>query len=93
MELKISGEVWYWRGPSPFYFVTVPKKQGEKIKEIASLVTYGWGGNPCYRKVGNSEWTTSLFPKDGTYVVPIKKVVREKEAIEVGDTVKITLEI
>jgi len=52
MELKISGEVWYWRGPSPFYFVTVPKKQGEKIKEIASLVTYGWGGNPCYRKVG-----------------------------------------
>ena len=93
MELKISGEVWYWRGPSPFYFVTVPKKQGEKIKEIASLVTYGWGVIPVTSKSGNSEWTTSLFPKDGTYVVPIKKVVREKEAIEVGNVVKILLEI
>ena len=93
MELKISGEVWYWRGPSPFYFVTVPKKQGAKIKEIAAAVTYGWGVIPVTAKSGRSEWTTSLFPKDGTYVIPIKKVVREKEEIEVGDTVKIVLEI
>jgi hypothetical protein len=48
---------------------------------------------PVTAKSGGSEWTTSLFPKDGTYVVPIKKVVREKEEIEVGDTVKIVLEI
>lgn len=93
MELKITGEVWYWRGPSPFYFVTVPKKDGEKVKAIASQVTYGWGVIPVTAKSGKSEWTTSLFPKDGTYVVPIKKVVRDQEKINEGDVVKISLEI
>jgi hypothetical protein len=24
VELEFSGEVWFWRGPSPFHFVTVP---------------------------------------------------------------------
>ena len=93
MELTFKGEVWYWRGPAPFYFVTIPTAQGAKIKAVSAQVTYGWGVIPVTAKMGQSAWTTSLFPKDGSYVLPIKKVIREKESLEVGDIAKITLSI
>lgn len=93
MELSFSGEIWYWRGPSPFHFVTVPMKQGELIKAIAAGVTYGWGVIPVTAKIGATEWTTSLFPKEGSYAVPIKNLVRTKEKIGVDDEVTIILKI
>jgi hypothetical protein len=38
-------------------------------------------------------WETSLFPKDGRYVVPIKDVVREAEGLAEGDTATLELTI
>jgi len=93
VELSFKGEVWYWRGPAPFYFVTIPATQGAKIKAVSAQVTYGWGVIPVTAHLGQSTWTTSLFPKDGSYVLPIKKVIRENETLEVGDIAKISLSI
>ena len=31
-----------------------------------------------------TEWTTSLFPKDGRYIVPVKTSVRGAEGLEWG---------
>ena len=91
MNIKFSGEVIYWRGPAPFHFVAVPEAQAIKIKAEASRLTYGWGVIPVKGKVGKVEFTTSLFPKNGGYLVPIKNDVRIPEGIEVGDTIAITL--
>jgi hypothetical protein len=93
MELEFSGKIWYWRGPSPYHFVTVPAKQSGDIKTIASLVTYGWGVIPVHVWIGATEWQTSLFPKDGLYLVPIKDSVRKAENLEVGDDVTVRLEV
>ncbi|MEI6295979.1 MAG: DUF1905 domain-containing protein [Actinomycetes bacterium] len=93
MELKLSGEIWYWRGPPPFYFVTVPAKQSGQIKAIAARVTYGWGVIPVHVTIGKTSWSTSLFPKDGLYAVPIKNVIREKEKLDAGVKVTLTLTI
>ena len=95
MQFNFINEVWYWRGPSPFHFLTIPEKQSAKIREISKIVTYGWGVIPVSAKVGETTWTTSLFPKDGLYLLPIKKAVREKENIELGDQVsaKLIIEI
>jgi len=56
-------------------------------------VTYGWGVIPVTVKSGKTEFTTSLFPKDGLYLVPLKVVVRKKENLEEGDTVKLNLKL
>ncbi len=93
LTLKFSGEVIYWRGPAPFHFVSVPEPQAAKIKTEASRLTYGWGVIPATVKIGKTEFTTSLFPKNGGYLVPIKNVVRVPENIEVGDTIAITLKL
>ena len=93
MDIEFSGEIWYWRGPAPWYFVTVPAKQCEDLRAMSRWVTYGWGMIPASVRIGKTEWKTSLFPKDGSYVVPIKASVRKAEHLEVGDQVTLRLEI
>jgi uncharacterized protein DUF1905 len=93
MDLEFSGEIWFWRGPAPWHFVTVPEAECEAIADTASLVTYGWGMIPVAAEIGRTGWTTSLWPKDGRYIVPVKTVVRRAEKLEVGDTVTVRLTV
>jgi hypothetical protein len=90
--LEFSGEVFEWRGPAPFYFVTVPEAESQAIQDVARLVTYGWGVIPVKVQIGQTEWKTSLFPKQGLYLVPIKDKIRKAEGIDEGDHVTMTLE-
>lgn len=91
ISLKFSTEVIYWRGPAPFYFAPVPEAQVKKIKEISSQLSYGWGVIPARVKIGKTEFTTSLFPRQGGYMVPIKNVVREAEKLEIDDKIVVHL--
>jgi hypothetical protein len=93
MNLEFSGEVWWWRGPAPFHFVTVPEDESVEIEAASSLVTYGWGMIPVAVTIGETRWTTALWPKDGAYVVPLKDRIRKAEAIDLGDTVTVRLAI
>jgi hypothetical protein len=93
MVIEFSGKIWYWRGPAPWYFVTVPEKQSSDLKSILRIVTYGWGMIPVDVQIGETKWTTSMFPKDGFYIVPIKASVRTAESLELDDEVTITLEV
>lgn len=92
MEIDFDGAIWYWRGPAPHYFVSVPAEQCRDLAAIARSVTYGWGMIPATVRIGSTEWQTSLFPKDGRYIVPIKASVRRAERLEEGDTVAVRVE-
>lgn len=93
MEIEFTGEIFYWRGPSPFYFVTIPEKESADIKAISTMVTYGWGVIPVHVTVGDTTFKTSLFPKEDRYLVPVKADVRKAELLETGDTVAMRLEV
>ena len=93
MEFQFTGEIWHWRGPAPFHFVTVPEEQAADIQALASDVTYGWGMIPVKARLGGTSWKTSLFPKDGGYVLPLKDAVRRAESAELGDTVEVELTV
>jgi hypothetical protein len=93
MDLEFTGEVWFWRGPSPYHFVTVPAHHCDELSEVAGQVSYGWGMIPVGVRIGDTGWTTSLFPKNGGYIVPIKDKVRKAEGIEVGDKIALVLTV
>jgi len=93
MSIEFSGEIWTWRGPAPWYFVTVPEGLSRDLQEISGVVTYGWGMIPVVVRIGKTEWKTSLWPKDGRYIVPIKASVREAEGLNEGDTVTVRLQV
>lgn len=87
----VRGEVWEWRGPAPYHFVTVPPEVCEELRIVAADVTYGWGMIPVEATIGSTTWETSLWPRAGGYVVPIKDVARRAEQIELGDVVDVSL--
>jgi hypothetical protein len=91
VSFEFSGEIWFWRGPAPWYFVTVPDDDGAELAAVSASVSYGWGVIPVAARIGDTEWTTSLFPKDGRYLVPVKSSVREAEGLELGDRVTVYL--
>jgi hypothetical protein len=90
-EFIFTGAVFEWRGPSPYYFIEIPAAQSAKIKERATQLTYGWGVIPVISVIGETEFTTSLIPKEGLYLLPIKNVVRFGENLEVGQVVQAKL--
>lgn len=93
LTLEFSGPVWFWKGPAPHYFVTVPAEQAQQIKEAARFVSYGWGMVPVTGRVGQTSWKTSLFPKGGLYLLPVKLAVRRAAGIEEGDEVSVQLDM
>ena len=72
-------------------FAKVPDKESKRIKELSQLLTYGWGVIPCTVTIGKTSVTTSLFPKDGGYLVPIKLALSKPEGIKYQDKVSISL--
>ncbi len=91
MRIEFTGDIWFWRGPAPWYFVTIPTKQCRDLGDISGSVTYGWGMIPATVRIGRSEWETALWPKDGRYIVPIKASIRQAEEIDEGDRVTVRL--
>jgi hypothetical protein len=71
----------------------MPEGQSLELKAVSGLVTYGWGVIPVHVRIGKTEFTTSLFPKDGRYPVLIKKVVQTAGKLGEGDEVQIRLEV
>jgi hypothetical protein len=93
MIITFEGDIIYWRGPAPFLFVAVPEAPARDIKAISGMLTYGWGVIPAQIQIGATSWKTSLFPKDGRYLVPIRKSVQKAEQLAVGDRVIIRMEV
>ena len=56
-------------------------------------MSYGWGVTPVEARIGGVAFKTSLFPKDGGYLLPLKADVRRKTNITVGDTIDVEMTI
>jgi hypothetical protein len=93
IDMEFAGELWYWRGPAPFHFVTVPDEQCGPLEAASPIVSYGWGMIPVAARIGATRWTTALWPKDGGYIVPVKTWVRRAERLELGDEVTVGLAV
>jgi len=91
MNLEFTGRIWHWKGPAPWYFVTVPEEECIELEDASAVVSYGWGMIPVTARIGATGWRTSLFPKDGRYIVPVKTAVRKAERLEVGYMVTVRL--
>lgn len=90
MEWVFDGEVIEWRGPAPYLFVVMPESESAELKEAARSLIY-WGQVPVRVVIGDTEFDTALFPRDGRYLIPLRAAVRESEDIHEGDVVAVAL--
>ena len=93
LNWAFPGELWYWRGPSPYHFIKVPEDVAAELHAMSQMVSYGWGVIPVKVRIGGGDFTTSLFPKDGGYLVPIKDAVRKAEGLVPGEAVLVEMTI
>lgn len=93
MELEFAAVAVEWRGPAPFVFVPLPPDEAEVVAESARELTYGWGVIPVRARIGATDFTTSLFPRDGGYLLPVKVAVQRAEGVGVGDEVHVVLRL
>ncbi len=90
-RVSFSAKVVIWTGNLGWHFVYLPKDIAVKIRKTQK--TYGGGFVRVLAKVGKTSWQTSLFPytREETYLVALKKAVREKEDIFAGETITVRL--
>ncbi len=93
MDLEFVADVWEWRGPAPFHWVSLPEDLCAEIRDGAALTSYGWGAVPVEVRIGGTTWETSLLPRNGGYALPLKAAVRRAEGIELGDDVAVALRV
>lgn len=92
-SLAFEADVISWRGPAPFVFAPIPEDHTSKIKFAAKVASYGWGVVPVEAEIGAVTFSTSLFPRGGNYLLPIKIEVQKKSAVKVGDRIKVKMRI
>jgi hypothetical protein len=92
-ELAFTATLIEWRGPAPFVFAPIPDEHVGEIAHAARSASYGWGVVPAEARIGRTRFTTSLFPRGGGYLLPVKVAVQRSEAIAPGSTVQVSLTI
>jgi hypothetical protein len=93
VDPTFTAELFEWRGPAPFYWLALPEDVCDSVRDQAPQATYGWGAIPVSARIGATEWETSLLPRDGGYVLPVKQVVRTREGVGEGDAVTVTVRV
>ena len=93
MDTTFSAELFEWRGPAPFFWLALPADVCDYVRDEAAEASYGWGAVPVSVRIGGTDWETSLLPREGGYVLPVKKDVRAKERFGEGDTVQVEMSV
>ncbi|MGQ0831186.1 MAG: DUF1905 domain-containing protein [Microthrixaceae bacterium] len=93
---RFTAPLWIWdaSGEGSWHFVTLPEDAADEIKAITDGgVRRGFGSVRVEVTVGPTTWRTSIFPskESGSYVLPVKKVVRAAAGVDEGDDVDVEL--
>jgi Domain of unknown function (DUF1905) len=100
MQISFTAPLWVWQSAKPdakagsWHFITVPADEAGLIR-MAVPRTGGFGSVRVKVSIGETRWSTSIFPdsKTGTYLLPVKAEVRKREGLAVGETAEVTLSI
>ncbi len=97
-----TGPLWRWTGNSngTWHFLTIDGAAGEALSATALMQRLemgrraGFGSLRVKARIGDSQFSTSVFPSKTTgWLLPVKATVRKDEGLAEGDSVTVTLEI
>ena len=93
--LMFTATVWLWSGDSPWHFISLPQEAADEIEDLAQGKTRGFGSVPIDVRSQDVTWQTSLFPdkKSGTYILPLKKSVRQQLGCQEGSLITVTVQV
>ena len=92
---EFTAPLWRYPGEGGWHFVSLPPEIGDDIAEVTAGIRAGFGSVRVAVTVGATAWRTSIFAdsKTRTYLLPVKKEVRDAEKLETGDDVQARMQI
>ncbi|MFN3963094.1 MAG: DUF1905 domain-containing protein [Fimbriimonadaceae bacterium] len=87
IEISFEAVAFEWRGPAPFLVARLREDAAAQVRAVARELSYGWGCITCTVTVGDTTVKTSLMPKDGGYLVPLKVELQRAENLTVDSVV------
>ncbi|MDL5353173.1 DUF1905 domain-containing protein [Microbacterium sp. zg-YB36] len=95
MHIEFESVVFRWTArPEAWLFADVPEELSEDISELTAPFARGFGSVRVEASVGRTTWRTSIFPSSsGRYWLPLKRAVREAEALVEGGPVTVSLRV
>jgi len=94
LVIQFTEVLWEYQGEAPWVFITLPAEDAEEVKARVPECA-GFGSVRVDVVIGESRWQTSVFPDkgSGSFVLPVKRAIREQEGLAPGDTARVTLHI
>jgi len=90
---RFSAAVISWRGPAPYVFAVLPDEVAAAIRALGAGASYGWGVIPVEAEIAGVTFTTSLFPREGTFLMPLKVALRRQVDMPEGAEVMIEMRL
>ena len=94
VEWTFNADVFAWDEDGPSWrFLRLPVEVADEVRDTAGEPA-GFGSVRVHVRIGQTVWATSVFPEKatGSYLLPVKRSVREREGIDDGDSVTVRLE-
>ncbi len=84
-------ELWRYPDEAGWHFLTLPVEVAGDLREEATVFRKGFGSVKVTAEISGHTWQTSMFPdsKSGSYLLPVKKAVRDAAGISAGDEVAV----
>ena len=92
---EFDSELIPWtNGQGSWVFATLPVDVADVVRDIVPTKR-GFGSVRVRVRLEEIEWRTSIFPdsSSGSYVLPVKAAVRKKADVDLGDTVRLELDV
>ena len=92
-RFTFNAAMWKHEGSGGWYFISLPDDAADEIEEIYGQRARGFRSLRVYVTIGETRWATSIFPdtKRGTYLLPVKRAVRDAEGLTDGSTATVTV--
>lgn len=88
-----EADLFTWGEEPTWVFLAAPADVDEEI-HLVSGPPNGFGSVRVEARIGETSWRTSIFPsKQLGFVLPVKKDVRRREQVDVGDRVVVQLRL
>jgi hypothetical protein len=95
IKYEFSAKIWQHSAPGGWYFVSLPVELSNEIRENVKWQEEGWGRMRATATIRGTTWETAIWfdTKLGTYLLPIKAVIRGKERITIDSEVMVEIRL
>ncbi|MDQ0921607.1 hypothetical protein QF038_000115 [Pseudarthrobacter sp. W1I19] len=92
---SFKAELWLYPGEAGWHFLTLPAEVADDVRVLMAGASKAFGSIKVTAEIGGHSWQTSLFRdnKSSSYLLPVKKDIRNKAKIGEGDEVAVNLSV